>query len=832
MIDLSQLEKQFGLPSGLLAAVQKTESGGNPNAVSPKGALGAFQFMPLTAQEYGIDPMNPDQAATGAARMYSDLLTKYNGDLPSALAGYNWGQGNVDRKGLENAPSETKNYISDIMGSIGNAIVPSANAAEMPDLSSMSDEELQKIAGTESLDLSQIPDEELQKIAGGNDKNTKTSALQNIFEQFGQGFSSGYLDDLTDPAAAGIVSLITGEPYSKVSPLTRKLTQERLSQGREEHPVSSVLADIGGIVSSFGLAGAGLASKAPKAAEALRAFSASRPWTSAALFGTGAGALRGGGEGTDTDSRLFGALVGGGLGAAAGPLGLLAARGVAVAAGKTGSALKSLFQKEAPVAAAEGAEAGSVEAGAYLSPLPKSKGDLFPKTAGQKTQNIDLQRIEADARAGRLTPQAQSASFAQESLQNKSYLDFMRKLGGDSVEGRNVNGIIDDVSSLIKSKASEKHSIVNNAYEVARRETGGVRSGVKIARDDIQKGLWKNIGAIRREGQFDVQQMPKAKAVLQRLARYSLRGKEGKISPTYLGELENWRKMATNAANSSQDKTEKMFVRKMVNQYDSFMENTAANAVDAVDQSAINAFRSAVKSRAEYGRLFEKNDFVRSIVDGERNLDDTVRHFVGSGGIRSQKAMAENLDAVLSAVGQREAPAVKSDLQNAFIKRIYEGAQSGRMLEGQPDVPSVSPAKLKKQLERLFVDQQEFATKLYGKDSVAEARKAIKELNTIKSVQPGVISTSGSSEWMTRFIQPILNRIPVVGTASALLREGKNVIAREESSKAAIKSLQGIGTFIPKSKIWMEGPIAGGELAGEQTRPDVPHITITPKRSK
>jgi len=46
-----------------LDAIQHVESRGNPNAVSPKGALGAFQFMPATAQELGVDPLNPAQAA-------------------------------------------------------------------------------------------------------------------------------------------------------------------------------------------------------------------------------------------------------------------------------------------------------------------------------------------------------------------------------------------------------------------------------------------------------------------------------------------------------------------------------------------------------------------------------------------------------------------------------------------------------------------------------------------------------------------------------------------------------------------------------------------------
>lgn len=121
MIDapyLASLESKYKLPNGLLAAVMRQESGGNPSAVSPKGALGAFQFMPATAKQYNIDPLDPVQSADGAARMYADLSNKYSGDVPSMLAAYNWGQGNVDRKGLQNASTETREYIQNISANL------------------------------------------------------------------------------------------------------------------------------------------------------------------------------------------------------------------------------------------------------------------------------------------------------------------------------------------------------------------------------------------------------------------------------------------------------------------------------------------------------------------------------------------------------------------------------------------------------------------------------------------------------------------------------------------------------------------------------------------
>ena len=119
-LNLRGLEKQHGLPDNLLSAVMQVESAGNPKAVSPKGAAGLFQFMPATAKEYNVDPYSPESSASGAARKYQNLLKKYDGDVDKALAAYNWGQGNVDRKGLEKMPAETVAYIQKVKSKMGN----------------------------------------------------------------------------------------------------------------------------------------------------------------------------------------------------------------------------------------------------------------------------------------------------------------------------------------------------------------------------------------------------------------------------------------------------------------------------------------------------------------------------------------------------------------------------------------------------------------------------------------------------------------------------------------------------------------------------------------
>jgi hypothetical protein len=127
---LRQLEQQNRLPPGLLGAVMMAESSGNPRAISPKGAQGLFQFMPATAKQYGIDPLSPLQSAQGAAQMLGELNQKYGGSLPHVLGAYNFGQGNIDRKGLQAAPAETRNYIDKILNSLSP--ISTAAADEIP----------------------------------------------------------------------------------------------------------------------------------------------------------------------------------------------------------------------------------------------------------------------------------------------------------------------------------------------------------------------------------------------------------------------------------------------------------------------------------------------------------------------------------------------------------------------------------------------------------------------------------------------------------------------------------------------------------------------------
>lgn len=110
---IDQVAAKHSLAPELVRAVVAAESSYDPRAESPVGAQGLMQLMPATAEELGVaDSFDARQNLEGGSRYLKQLLNKYDGDLDHALAAYNWGQGNVDRHGLEQMPAETRTYLA------------------------------------------------------------------------------------------------------------------------------------------------------------------------------------------------------------------------------------------------------------------------------------------------------------------------------------------------------------------------------------------------------------------------------------------------------------------------------------------------------------------------------------------------------------------------------------------------------------------------------------------------------------------------------------------------------------------------------------------------
>lgn len=120
--------ERYGVDPTVARKVISTESSWNPNAVSPKGAMGLGQLMPGTAKELGVtDPFDPAQNIDGSMRYLSQQIKKYG--TQGGLAAYNAGPGRYERAGgdLSRLPRETQDYVSKVTGMA--SALPSARAA-------------------------------------------------------------------------------------------------------------------------------------------------------------------------------------------------------------------------------------------------------------------------------------------------------------------------------------------------------------------------------------------------------------------------------------------------------------------------------------------------------------------------------------------------------------------------------------------------------------------------------------------------------------------------------------------------------------------------------
>ena len=107
---------KYGVSKRLVKAVIQAESGGNPGALSPKGAQGVMQLMPATAKRFDVsDPWDPDQNIEGGVKYLAHLLDVYKGDTTRAVAAYNAGEGAVDRFGGVPPYRETRDYVRKVM---------------------------------------------------------------------------------------------------------------------------------------------------------------------------------------------------------------------------------------------------------------------------------------------------------------------------------------------------------------------------------------------------------------------------------------------------------------------------------------------------------------------------------------------------------------------------------------------------------------------------------------------------------------------------------------------------------------------------------------------
>ncbi|MBN6151214.1 lytic transglycosylase domain-containing protein [Xanthomonas sp. AmX2] len=110
--EIAAAAREYGVDEAVVRAIIHAESAYNPLALSRAGAQGLMQLMPPTARRFGVsDSFDASQNIRGGVQYLAWLLKRFNGNLTLAAAGYNAGEGAVDRHGGVPPYSETQRYV-------------------------------------------------------------------------------------------------------------------------------------------------------------------------------------------------------------------------------------------------------------------------------------------------------------------------------------------------------------------------------------------------------------------------------------------------------------------------------------------------------------------------------------------------------------------------------------------------------------------------------------------------------------------------------------------------------------------------------------------------
>ncbi|MDF3856164.1 MULTISPECIES: lytic transglycosylase domain-containing protein [Paracoccus] len=138
---VAEASLRFGIPPDWIRAVRHVESGGNPQAVSPKGAMGLMQIMPETwtalrvRHALGSDPFEPRDNILAGAAYLREMHDRY-GSIASMLAAYNAGPGRYDEHLVSGRalPAETRAYVATLAPLLGGEPLPGTVSAAAPPL--------------------------------------------------------------------------------------------------------------------------------------------------------------------------------------------------------------------------------------------------------------------------------------------------------------------------------------------------------------------------------------------------------------------------------------------------------------------------------------------------------------------------------------------------------------------------------------------------------------------------------------------------------------------------------------------------------------------------
>lgn len=823
--------EQYNVDPKLLRAIVSVESGGNPNAVSNQGAVGATQLMPATASSLGVtDSTDPKQSIYGAAKLLDENIKRY-GDSNKAVLAYH---GGTDEK---NWGPKTEDYLAKVMQAY------QSGASGNPSAPSQSDEDLLNKWANKDSSATVSPDD--QKLldqwsnAGAPAAVNPAAAPQasgvpsgmSTAGQVGEGFIHG-LKSLPYSMARGGAAI---EDYlvknNLINPPSELATSLRNQLGLQPNQITAANADyenkfgqstpalVGNILggTAVTLPALAMGGEVPIIGEGLNAMRAGG-------FGarTAANALTGVGQGLGGAAMLSGGnnesignqlTAGGIIGGALGPL--------APYVGKVGGAVARMFMKN-PEAAAVGAETASANGvpellqrhGVDYAALPPNvqksvateasaqiaNDALNPASLARKAnmEELDLtttngilsrdpiqwaKEQEAAKQGGALTKIFENNN----SILRNHLADVSKNSGGLTSTAEDAG---DSAVNAVTSKFKEYQGDVSNAYKAAEKELGP---------DPIVhlEGLMNDLGPLSDK----TAGIPIVDAIKARLGRYGVLDKNGNLmGKLSVGNSEELRKFISEEATN--DPATNRIVRNLVNTLDGDVQTSTGS----------DAFGQARQLAAKRFGEIDSSKITSDVMDGKVNPAQFVSKYVVGKATPSEDLQAFK-DTLTSGSPEQIARGIQAlnDLKQQTAHWIQSQATNGNLEEGQISYPG-----LKKALEAIGPKKLSI---IFGDDGAAQYGKILRAAHD-SSYKPGLapVNTSNTGNALINAAKGaaihgatmVPGVGPVVRMGLGAMQLGKQAIAEKEAEQFTRNALS--GTKMPKSGGDSVNPLYGAGI--------------------
>lgn len=790
-----------------LQRLAQIESGGDPNATTPYStAKGLFQFTDPVAAEYNLtDPTDPVAATDAVKALTADnyaALSKSLGRAPTEaelyLAHQQGAQGAAKLLSNPDAPAIDILGKKQVLNNGGKASMKSSEFANLwqskynktapaiPDGTQIADsgqiasDAPMFGANDEPVSFGQgdevVNHQEAPQLQNNKDTTPQMGGFRTAIDQFNQGTTAGYADEVIDPLAAFYAHMNGGGNFGDMYDQARKETKTDLDAEKSQHPYIAPAAKFIGMLT--GAKNIGTLAKAVLPESALLAstkFAKSNPWTTAGAIGGGSAGLLASGEdqGDIGDRALaaasdFPAGVVGGLGG----YGLLKNASGAINSAVGQKLLRNMNLdttiKNSKIGGVLGDDIEGITNGAGTPPPPAAGavGQLDPMKVAGVNDPVGFARMENGKYPVPLTKGDASQVGSVQRNEQRAYelgnqeikdartmqkqaiqKPFESILGDNqSMDPLALNGRMQDeatnAANVIRGKFDNLRAIEKSAWTLAGQGDAGIASSA------IQKDFIEPVSNELADKGYVVGQVPQIDSKLKEITDIMKPDKNGEMSVTSvkLKALDNWYKSLNQAKFSSDaisDNTVDMHVGTMKRNFQGFLDKLQDTSIVNGDQDAIQAFKTARAASAKRFGFYDTDKAVQRILDTrELSGEQAVNTLWGATKISGKGSDGLLVPNIMGKLGD-QAPQFQQALQRGFAAKILSDGLNAQSTAGK-SVFDIA-AGVNNSLKNLMKSRELFESVFPDKTTQDYFRNYSEGIGKIAQKEIGAINRSGTS---------------------------------------------------------------------------------------